>query len=444
MICYATYMDQIERTVEFERALERMELGSDPLFVTGKAGTGKSTLLRLFLNQTSRQVAVVAPTGVAALNVGGQTIHSFFKFRADVSEETVAATRLRRDQIDLYRHLQTLIVDEVSMLRADLLDRMDQFLQRFGPRPHTPFGGVRMIFIGDMYQLPPVVTFRDGDRFRTEYPSPYFFDAFVMRNSALETLELSKVYRQADTEFIGILNAIRNDRLEPGNLETLNSRYHDAEFGFDNEVVIALTSTNELADQVNQYQLNALTTPLRSFDGRVTGSMQERDLPTKLSLEIKIGAQVMLINNDQGGRWVNGSLGRVTDIYGYGERQDQLVAVELADGPTVEVTPNTWEQYAYAYDEEADEVKPQSTGSFTQFPLRLAWAVTIHKAQGKTFDQVIIDLGRGTFAAGQLYVALSRCRTLEGIRLKQPIETRHVKVDERIVRFSTTGSAQLN
>ena len=437
-------MEQIELTSEFEAALEIMELGIAPLFITGKAGTGKSTLLRLYLERTQRQVAVVAPTGVAALNVDGQTIHSFFKFRADVSEESVASTRLRRDQISLYRHLQTLIIDEVSMLRADLLDRIDQFLQRFGPIPHTPFGGVRMIFIGDLYQLPPVVTFRDGDRFYTEYPSPYFFDAFVMKRGLLETRELHKVYRQADTEFIGILNAVRTNQLGSRDLEILNTRYHDAEFGYDDEVIIALTSTNELADQVNHYQLQSLQTPLKSFAGKLLGTMQERDIPTKLNLELKVGAQVMLVNNDQGGRWVNGSLGKITDIDKQGERNDQVVVVELTDGPTIEVLPTTWEQYSYGYDEESKEIKPQSTGSFTQFPLRLAWAVTIHKAQGKTFDKVIIDLGRGTFAAGQLYVALSRCRSLEGIRLQQPIEPRHIRIDDRISDFLTIGFGRSN
>jgi ATP-dependent DNA helicase PIF1 len=428
-------MPDIEHTPELDTALDEMERGREPLFVTGKAGTGKSTLLKLFLETTKRQAAVVAPTGVAALNVGGQTIHSFFKLRADVSPDSVDQIKLRREQIALYRHLQVLVIDEVSMLRADLLDAIDHFLRRFGPYRGIPFGGVRMVFIGDLYQLPPVVTLRDGDRFETEYRSPYFFDAWVMKEVQLKTLELSHVYRQADDLFVRVLNAIRSGQVDQRQLDYLNKRFYDDQGDFsDEEVIIALTSTNALADRVNDYQLNALESSPITLKGRLSGSMDEKVLPTKEELVIKKGAQVMLLNNESSGRWVNGSLGKVLDYYDGND--GKVVLVELADGPQVEVPRNTWEQFSYKYEASDEKIEAKSVGAFTQFPLRLAWAVTIHKAQGKTFDKVIIDLGRGTFAAGQLYVALSRCRTLEGVRLRQPIEARHVMIDERVGAFT--------
>jgi ATP-dependent DNA helicase PIF1 len=429
-----------ELSPEFTQALATLESGVTPLFLTGRAGTGKSTLLTLFREQSDRQIAVVAPTGVAALNVGGQTIHSFFKFRIDSTPQTVKDIKLRSEQLRLFRRLQTLVIDEVSMLRADLLDCIDEFLKLHGPRKGQPFGGVQMIFIGDLYQLPPVTMSHEREFFTTTYASPYFFDAHCLSTTSLTTVELSHIYRQHDERFITILNAIRENDATSQNLDDLNTRFHNAEEGFHDDLVITLTSTNDLADRVNEAGMRALDATSYTYDGRVTGTFGERDLPTKQSLTLKPGAQVMLLNNEPNGRWVNGSLGRVVDIYGYGDKSgtEQVVAIDLANGTRVEVTPFTWEQIRYTVDPETDKLDTETIGSFTQFPLRLAWAVTIHKAQGKTFDQVIIDVGRGTFAHGQMYVALSRCRTLEGIRLRQPVEPRHIFMDRRVLEFMGT------
>ena len=426
---------------ELEAALDLLHTGRDPLFLTGPAGSGKSTLLRTFLEQTSQRVAILAPTGVAALNVGGQTIHSFFTFRGDITPEGVDGIRMRREQVNLYKFLDSIVIDEVSMLRADLLDCIDAFLKRFGPHRGQPFGGVRMILVGDMAQLPPVVTSSDGDRFETEYESPYFFHAKSLQHVKLQSIALTHVYRQQDDLFLRVLTAIRSGIISERQLEYLNQRCLNEEGDWlEDNVVITLTTTNALADRINESALRSLETKPFTLLGRLSGTMNERDLPTKQELILKPGAQVMLLKNDPAGRYVNGSLGVVEDVTGSGK--EQTVQVHLDTGSVVDVAPYTWEQHKYRANTDDEKVASTVVGSFTQFPLRLAWAVTIHKAQGKTFEKVVLDLGWGTFASGQLYVALSRCRTLEGIRLRQPLEARHVMSDERLRAFLTTGASQ--
>ncbi len=417
-------------TAEFLQALELMEESHQHIFVTGKAGTGKSTLLQHFRATTKKKVVVLAPTGVAALNVQGQTVHSFFKFRPDTTPESVS--RISPSQGKQYKELEAIIIDEVSMLRADLLDCIDTFLRKHGPHPGKFFGGIQMLFFGDLYQLPPVVTALERDMFQNYYKGSHFFNAKVIDELTLYIVELTTVYRQQEESFIEVLNAIRSNSAESHHLATLNARH------FPNQEArgaITLTTTNDLADTVNQQRLAALTSKPFTWKAVSTGSFQDRDMPTPADLILKPGAQVMLLTNDQRGRFVNGSVGTIIRQVEDPAELAPLVEIKLTTGSTVRIAPFTWEMYKHEFNETSGSVEPKVTGTYTQYPLRLAWAVTIHKSQGKTFDNVVIDLGRGTFSPGQLYVALSRCRTLDGITLRQPIQSRHVMSNPAIVTF---------
>jgi ATP-dependent DNA helicase PIF1 len=452
----------IEINPEFRRALDLMEGTARHVFITGKAGTGKSTLLELWRGQTLKRVAVLAPTGVAALNVRGQTIHSFFGFKPDVTPEAVRKLPKGRgaaaDRAALYRNLDAIIIDEVSMVRADLMDAVEKFLRLNGPRPKEPFGGLQMVLIGDLYQLPPVVTGREKGLFAPDppslrrgfagpgptalaaarYESPYFFSARVFAEPGfdLEFVELEKVYRQSDAAFIALLNAIRNRSVDDAQIALLNSRCDPAFVPPDDAFYITLTSTNELATARNREKLAALRGRARRYQGSVEGDFDRRSLPTDEALELKPGAQVMLLTNDRKGRFVNGTIGRVARITRVPDADD-IVTVDLPDGGEVDLAPNTWELYRFHYDAEADRIESEPVGAFTQYPLRLAWAVTIHKSQGKTFDRLVVDIGRGAFAHGQVYVALSRCTSFEGLVLRTPIRRGHIWMDWRIVRFLT-------
>ena len=462
----------IEINPGFRRALDIMEGTSHHVFITGKAGTGKSTLLELWRGQTLKRIAVLAPTGVAALNVRGQTIHSFFGFKPDVTPEAVRKLGRGRggaaaaDRIALYRNLDAIVIDEVSMVRADLMDCVEKFLRLNGPRPKERFGGLQMIFIGDLYQLPPVVTGQERGLFAPDppslrrgfgpradpqaaspaalsaarYESPYFFSAriFAEPDFSMDFVELEKVYRQSDAAFIGLLNAIRNRSVDDAQIALLNSRLDPSFSPPDGKFYITLTSTNDLAAARNREKLASLPGRARRYEGFIEGEFDRRSLPTEEALELKRGAQVMLLTNDRKGRFVNGTIGRVSEITKAPDADgDDVVTVELPDGDEVDLSPNTWELFRFQYDSEADRIESESVGAFTQYPLRLAWAVTIHKSQGKTFDRVVIDIGRGAFAHGQVYVALSRCTTFEGLVLRTPIRKSHIWMDWRIVRFLT-------
>jgi ATP-dependent exoDNAse (exonuclease V) alpha subunit len=455
---------KIEINPGFRRALDIMEGTSRHVFITGKAGTGKSTLLELWRGQTLKRIAVLAPTGVAALNVRGQTIHSFFGFKPDVTPEAVRKLGKGRgasaDRAALYRNLDAVVIDEVSMVRADLMDCVEKFLRLNGPRPKERFGGLQMIFIGDLYQLPPVVTGQERGLFAPDppslrrgfgpppdppatlsaarYESPYFFSArlFSEPDFAMDFVELEKVYRQSDAAFIALLNAIRNRSIDDGQIALLNSRLDPAFNPSDGEFYITLTSTNDLAAARNREKLASLPGRSRRYEGFIEGEFDRRSLPTDEALELKRGAQVMLLTNDRKGRFVNGTIGRVAKIRKMLDADD-TVTVELPDGGKVDLSPNTWELFRFQYDAEADRIESESIGAFTQYPLRLAWAVTIHKSQGKTFDRVVVDIGRGAFAHGQVYVALSRCTSFEGLVLRTPIRKSHIWMDWRIVRFLT-------
>ncbi len=424
----------IEINDQFRHALEIMEDTNKNIFITGRAGTGKSTLLEYFRNSTEKNVVVLAPTGVAALNVKGQTIHSFFRFKPNVTPERVKRLRSSKDSESVYHKLDIIVIDEISMVRADLLDCVDRFLRLNGPESDKPFGGIQMAFIGDLYQLPPVVTSSEKEVFQSLYETPYFYGARVFDSLQMEFVELEKIYRQSDKEFITLLNAIRNNSITAEGLEVLNQRCQPDFEPPPDDFYVYLTTTNRLAEEINSRRLAALNNRLCTFTGRIEGDFAQEYLPTKVELQIKVGAQIMMLNNDAEGRWVNGSIGKIIDIAQNGKGEGIVVA-ELADGDEVEVTPFTWEIYRFFVD--GGQLHSETVGKFTQYPLMLAWAVTIHKGQGKTFDKVIIDIGSGTFAHGQMYVALSRCTTLEGIVLKKPALKKHIWTNYQVMDFLT-------
>ncbi len=424
---------EIDLNEGFRAAVAMMERTSNNVFITGRAGTGKSTLLEYFRSMTRKNVAVLAPTGVAALNVKGQTIHSFFWFRPDITLDAVEEVRYRQRK-ELYQSLDAIVIDEISMVRADLLDCIDRFMRLNGKDANSPFGGVQMIFIGDLYQLSPVVTDGESELFRSHYKSQYFFDAHSFKEIPVEFIELDEHYRQTDKNFIALLNAIRNDTATAENLNALNDRYDPIYVPQTVERYITLTSTNALADRINDENLERLKGKRYEFKATVTGDFEKKTLPADENLSVKVGMQVMLLNNDTAKRWVNGSIGVVIGV-DMGEEGGEAIAVTLADGSDVTVERHAWEVTKLTYDRKQAKLVPHAIGSFTQYPMMPAWAVTIHKSQGKTFDKVIIDIGDGTFAHGQLYVALSRCTTLEGIVLRKRIENRHILMDKRIVEF---------
>lgn len=425
----------IEINPQFQKALDLMENSRQNLFLTGRAGTGKSTLLTYFRAHTKKKVVVLAPTGVAALNVRGQTIHSFFKFKPDITLQNVRRVYKKDDAKNLYARIDTIVIDEISMVRSDLLDCVDKFL-KLNRDSALAFGGAQMIFIGDLYQLPPVVTGSEREIFRTHYESQYFFDAKIFASLKIEFIELEKVYRQKDGAFIELLNAVRNNSATEKHLLEINKRYKPQFVANSESFTIFLTTTNALADEINSEKLALLKQKQRTYHGRITGSFEKNSLPTDVELSVKIGAQIMMLNNDSQGRWVNGTIGKIVGIERNEDDQDSLL-VEMSNGQREEVVPFTWELFHFSFDQNKNSLVSETVGTFTQYPLRLAWAVTIHKSQGKTFDNVVIDLGRGTFVHGQLYVALSRCTSFEGIVLKQPIAKKHIFMDWRVVKFVT-------
>ena len=416
-------MLKVDLNPKFQYALEQMGNTNKNLFITGRAGTGKSTLLSYFRGTVKKKVAVLAPTGVAALNVEGQTIHSFFKFKSDVTVESVKEQPLR--STNLYNKVEAIIIDEVSMVRADLLDCVDTFLRR-QRQSNLPFGGVQMIFIGDLYQLPPVVTRQELGVFSHQlYDSPYFFSSKSFQNFKLELIELDKIYRQTDEKFIETLNKVRVNTMTMNDFAYLNTRCVP-----DNgDGKITLTTTKAAAEEVNMAHLKAIPEKPTILEGEVSGDFGKEYWPTAINLQIKKGAQIMLLNNDRENRWVNGSLAKVKEI-----KKSGIIITLVGQTEELEVTINRWE-ISYLYVAEDGALKSRVIGSFTQYPMMLAWAITIHKGQGKSFDNLIIDLGAGTFAAGQTYVALSRGRTLEGITLRKPISQKHIRAPYLITNF---------
>ena len=424
-------------TEEFTRALALFD-GGRHMFLTGKAGTGKSTLIRHFMVGTDRKVVVVAPTGIAALNVDGYTIHRLFGFRPTTTIHDVTAGDYRPGRFTkTLASLQTLIVDEASMVRADVFDMMAAALGRFGPVPGTPFGGVQIVLVGDLYQLPPVMTEHEADYFSSTYQTPYFFSAHSFSRDDFPTVSLTTVFRQlGDDRMTAILNEIREGVLLGHALEQLNARA-DADFvPPDDEFWLTLAPTNRLVTSRNRQQLQRLPGDEMVHHAREHGDLSLFDKPVDEELRFKVGAQIMMLNNDQNSRWVNGSIGRVVGV-GY-DRYGAVVEVEFPDGSCTEVTPFEWEATRPVVDGGA--LRREVVGSYIQLPFKLAWAITIHKSQGQTLDRAVVDLTGGTFSTGQLYVALSRCRSLAGLVLKRPVLPKDMKTDRRIARFLRASS----
>lgn len=402
------------------------------IFLTGRAGTGKSTLLKYFREKSKKKYVVLAPTGVAALNVKGQTIHSFFGFHPAITKNRVH--KAHADKIGFFKNIDTIVIDEISMVRADLLDCVDRALRLNRERMNEPFGGVQMIFIGDLFQLPPVLTRQEQDRFALEYTSPYFFSANVMKETMAEIVELSTVHRQKDKDFVALLNNVRTDMVTNEDIKQWNKQ-HDPFFDPTDVdgYVVHLTTTNKMADVRNQYELKKLPGKEHVLKAFSQGELGTRKMPSESVIKIKEGARIMFTTNDPARRFVNGTLGIVTGIKKQGLSKVPTLEVELESGKTIEVGQHKWEVFEYAYN--GERFNEEVTGIFLQFPITLAWAVTIHKAQGKTFDYVLIDMGWGAFAHGQTYVALSRCTTFKGITLLKPFQKKDVIVDAAVLDF---------
>ena len=408
----------------YVQARRLVEDGSRLVFVSGNAGTGKTTLIRYLQENMSLRHVVLAPTGVAALNAGGVTIHSFFRFPPRIQDPD--ELRIPEDR-RLYQSLELLIIDEASMLRADMLDSIDAFLRACN-EDFSPFGGVRVLLLGDMFQLPPVVTRAEREVLDERgYETPYFFSAACLMGLDIAHVELDEIFRQTDPEFVSLLNRVRVAEDTQGAIALLNA--YCGEPGGDHD--ITLTCTNAAADAINGDQLRSLSSEERLFLGETEGKfgLDGDRLPSPLELRLKPGARVMFTKNDEEGRWVNGTLGTVTWLSG------GRIEVDIDGAGIHEVPRVTWQSYKYRLDRESDRIVADEVGHYTQYPLMLAWAVTIHKSQGKTLDRVLVDFGSGAFAPGQAYVALSRCRSLEGLRLARPLRASDVRCDPRIRGF---------
>ena len=427
-------------TEEFREALALLAHGRH-VFLTGKAGTGKSTLIRRFMADTNRNVVVVAPTGIAALNVDGYTIHRMFGFRSTTTLDDIRRGDYRPGRFTkTLASLQTLIIDEASMVRADVFDMVAAALERFGPAPGTPFGGVQIVLVGDLYQLPPVVREDEVGYFSTVYDTPYFFSAKSFRREDFPTVSLTTVFRQlGDDRMTAILNEIREGVLLGHAQEQLNARADKDFVPPDDEFWLTLAPTNRLVTARNRQQLERLPGDEMVHHAKASGDLAMFEAPVEETLRFKVGAQVMMLNNDQGNRWVNGTVGRVAGV-GY-DRYGAVVEVEFPDGTTAEVSPFTWEVTRPVAS--GASLSREVVGTYTQLPFKLAWAITIHKSQGQTLERVVVDLTGGMFSTGQLYVALSRCTSLAGLVLKRPVLPKDLKTDRRIVRYlrSSAGDA---
>lgn len=411
-------------------AWEFVEKTGKSVFLTGKAGTGKTTFLRKVVEESRKRVVVVAPTGIAAINAGGVTIHSFFQlplhpFIPGAKIESKFA--FSKEKRSIIKTMDLLIIDEISMVRSDLLDAVDSVLRRFRNR-FKPFGGVQLLMIGDLQQLTPVITDEEFQLLAPYYSSPYFFGSRALSQIDYVTIELKEVYRQQDEAFISILNSVRCGRPSPDVIRALNQRYDPNFIPSSDEGYIRLTTHNNIANSYNEQQLDMIDEPIHCFDAVIDGNFPEYAYPTEARLELKVGAQVMFVKNDPSAerRYFNGKIGVVTDFY------EEYILVQCpGDDEKIAVEPLEWENCRYVINEQTQEMETEVVGIFKQYPLRLAWAITIHKSQGLTFDKAIIDAA-SSFASGQVYVALSRCRTLEGMVLATPLRQDAVITDHRV------------
>ncbi|MEQ8824185.1 MAG: DEAD/DEAH box helicase [Filomicrobium sp.] len=408
-------------TDEYQAALDYIADEDGHLFITGRAGTGKSTLLRAIRDILPNEMVVLAPTGLAAVNIGGQTIHSFFGLPPRlIRPEDIKRSRNGR----VMRRLEFIVIDEVSMVRSDLMWAIDQSLRLNRGRAREPFGGCRLILFGDLHQLPPVVQEPEvAEHLETSFGGPFFFSVSALNEGAgTALLELNQVFRQSDETLISVLNRIREGEADEDDIEALNERVSPIRTLNEGDPFVILTPTNAAAQRINTAYLEALPAKPRAYQAGMTGEFNQSAQPTDSTLVLKEGAKVILLRNDPDRRWVNGTIARISRL------TEDRVWIDISD-KEYEIEPVAWEQRRYAYDKEAEKIVEAIAGTFTQFPLRLAWALTIHKSQGLTLDRAYIDLGRGTFAHGQAYVALSRCRSLEGLALARPLRPNDVLFD---------------
>jgi len=429
---------------ELQQAWQIIQYTRRSLFLTGKAGTGKSTFLRFVCKNTKKKHVVLAPTGIAAINAGGATLHSFFKlpFHPLLPNDTRYSIRNIKEALKyngekqkIIRELELIIIDEISMVRADIIDFIDKVLRIYCRNLREPFGGKQLLLVGDVFQLEPVVREEDWQLLRPFYNSAFFFDAHVFQKVKLVSIELHKVYRQNDPLFISVLDHIRQGTTTTVDLKLLNQRVEAKPIPSDKNHVMSITlsTRRDNVDFINDRHLNELPGDPIVFKGEIKGDFPETSLPTPLELSIKPGAQIIFIKNDFDHRWVNGTIGIVEAI----DTDSQTIYVITDDGVEVEVGRDRWSNMRYTFNDKEQKIEEEEIGSYIQYPLRLAWAITIHKSQGLTFKRLVIDLSGGVFAGGQAYVALSRCTSLEGISLKEPIKSRDVFVKTEVLNFAS-------
>lgn len=439
---------------QFKNALDLLKFTSQSVFLTGKAGTGKSTFLKYICSVTKKEFVVLAPTGIAAINVGGSTLHSFFKlpFHPLLPDDPkfTSGKRLRdflkynKEHCKLIKALELIIIDEISMVRADIIDFIDKVLRTYSGNTRQPFGGKQLLLVGDVFQLEPVVTRDERDIINRFYETPHFFSAKVFREMQLVSIELTKVYRQTDSVFINVLDHIRTNSVKPADLQLLNTCVVDnsadvmMEDATNHGMTITLAARRDIVDSINQKNLSDIEGESMVFSGEIKGEFPENSLPTLLELELKIGAQIIFIKNDPDKRWVNGTIGTIIGI----DTQGKYLYVSTDDGNEYDVERTQWANVRYTYNEKEKKIEEEELGVFIQFPVRLAWAITIHKSQGLTFNNVIIDFTGGVFAGGQTYVALSRCRSLKGLKLKKEISQSDVFVNPNVMAFSSMFNNQ--
>ena len=427
---------------EFQDALQLITHTRQSVFLTGKAGTGKSTFLKYICNHTRKKYVVLAPTGIAAINAGGVTLHSFFKlpFRPMLPDDPDLSLshgrifeffKYPKEKRKIIAEVDLIIIDEISMVRADIIDCVDRILRVYSGNMRLPFGGKQLLFVGDIFQLEPVVPSDQKEILSLFYASPFFFSARVFKDINLVPIELQKVYRQTDPVFINVLDRIRNNAARKQELDTLNGRYFPSFEPQNEDMYITLATRRDQVDFINEKKLAELPGEEYVSVGKIEGDFPESSLPTQLNLSIKEQAQVIFIDNDYERRWVNGTIGMVSGIDENGN-----VYVLLESGVEHLVEPTSWRNYKYKYNEKEKRIEEEIVGTFEQLPIRLAWAITVHKSQGLTFSRVVVDLTGGVFAGGQTYVALSRCTSLEGLVLKSTISSRDIFIRKEIVEFS--------